>query len=234
MTKVVIRRVPCLSDGAMASLREDLAEAKSGEPMVLAWNCVLKALEEIEWLRAREMKLQRQLQSDRADDPEVQAITGLLMEVREALGCDDMAHPAAEVRKLKERADAFADKAIAYDLDQAGIESRTADAVELVELRAKVEAVQSRANDWAVRAATADCERMQSKTRVAELDHSLADAITQIEAIQGSNATHMASVAKLETKLEVELDAHDKTRDELMRAETRVTNYRLKSEDGAS
>lgn len=151
MTEVVIRRVPCLSDGAMAAIREDLKDMSPGEAKYIA-----KALEEIEWLRERERNL--------------------------------------------------AGKAIAYDLDQAGIESRAAEAVELVELRAKV----------------------------AEFEHSIADAMEQIEAIQGSNATHMASVAKLEGRLEVELDAHDKTRDELMCAETRVTNYRLKSEDGAS
>ena len=38
--------------------------------------------------------------------------------------------------------------------------------------------------------------------RVAGLDHSLSDAMEQIEAIQGSNAVHMARVKELEAKLE--------------------------------
>ena len=59
MTEIIIHRVPCLSDGAMASLREDLAEVKAGEPLVLAWNYVSKALDEIEWLRERERKLEK-------------------------------------------------------------------------------------------------------------------------------------------------------------------------------
>ena len=55
-----------LSDGAIASLREDLAEAKDGEPMVLAWGYVAKALDEIAWLRAREAELESQLVASRA------------------------------------------------------------------------------------------------------------------------------------------------------------------------
>ena len=39
------------------------------------------------------------------------------------------------------------------------------------------------------------------EARVAELEHSLSDAMEQIEAIQGSNATHMARVAELESEL---------------------------------
>ncbi len=50
-----------LSDGAIASLREDLAEAEAGVPMVLAWNYVSGALEEIEWLREREWELEKKL-----------------------------------------------------------------------------------------------------------------------------------------------------------------------------
>ncbi len=53
----------------MASLREDLAEAKDGEPMLLAWNYVLKALEEIEWLRARELELQLTISGKTFCDP---------------------------------------------------------------------------------------------------------------------------------------------------------------------
>lgn len=40
-----------LSDGAMAALRDDLKEAKPGEPLTLAWGYVSKALDEIEYLR---------------------------------------------------------------------------------------------------------------------------------------------------------------------------------------
>lgn len=46
-----------LSDGAMQSMRDDLAEAKTGEPMTLAWNYVSKALDEIEWLREENAEL---------------------------------------------------------------------------------------------------------------------------------------------------------------------------------
>ena len=43
---------------------------------------------------------------------------------------------------LNRKNDELTDKAIAYDLDQAGIERRTADAVELVDLRARVAVLQ--------------------------------------------------------------------------------------------
>lgn len=61
MTEPIIRRVPCLSDGAIASLREDLEDAKDGEPMLLAWNYVAKALDEIAWLRAHATTLRTKL-----------------------------------------------------------------------------------------------------------------------------------------------------------------------------
>jgi len=47
-----------LSDGAIAALREDLAEAEPRVPAVLAWGYVSKALDEIEWLRSRELELE--------------------------------------------------------------------------------------------------------------------------------------------------------------------------------
>ena len=45
--------------------------------------------------------LQAQLERERDEDPEHQAIVRILGEVRETLGCDDMAHPAREVQRLK-------------------------------------------------------------------------------------------------------------------------------------
>lgn len=58
---MIFERVPCLSDGAIQALRADLAEAKAGEPMTLAWGYVSKALDEIEWLRGREAELEHSL-----------------------------------------------------------------------------------------------------------------------------------------------------------------------------
>ncbi len=64
-----IRRTPCLSDGAIAALREDLLEAKIGVPMVLAWDYVYKALDEIARLRAREVELQLTISGKTFYDP---------------------------------------------------------------------------------------------------------------------------------------------------------------------
>lgn len=46
--------------------------------------------------------------------------------------------------EAKEQITALTDKAIRFDLDQAGIERREAEAVELVELRAQVSALKAR------------------------------------------------------------------------------------------
>ncbi len=47
-------------------------------------------------------------------------------------------HAADEIVRLRAEVDILRDKALRYDLDQAGIERRNAEAVELVELRAEV------------------------------------------------------------------------------------------------
>ena len=160
-----------LSDGAIAAMREDIASNRAGGQVHVADDYVEKALDEIAWLRWRESELQLTISGKTFYDP-------------------------TDVRVVE-----LTGKALAYDLDQAGIESRTAEAVELVVLRARELELESRSNDWAVRAGAADRERIKSEARVAVLKLRLADAMEQIEAIQGSNATHMASVAKLEGRL---------------------------------
>lgn len=116
MTEPKIRRIPCLSDGALQVLRADVLGAQIGMPMVLAWDHVYNALDEIARLREREAEIEHSV----AD----------AMEQIEALQGSNATHMA--------RVDELEGKAIAYDLDQLGIELRTAEAVELVELRARV------------------------------------------------------------------------------------------------
>lgn len=51
---------------------------------------------------------------------------------------------ASENRRLRQALKVAEEKALRFDLDQAGIERRERDAVELVELRAKVERLKKR------------------------------------------------------------------------------------------
>jgi hypothetical protein len=71
------------------------------------------------------------------------------------------AHLVAEVEQLRARAENAEDKALRFDLDAAGIEARERDAVELVELRAKLEATQRERDAyheaWAEAQARLDC-----------------------------------------------------------------------------
>lgn len=48
-----------------------------------------------------------------------------------------------EIKRLRAENEALQDKALRFDLDQAGIEGREREAVELVEKRAEVEALRS-------------------------------------------------------------------------------------------
>ncbi len=89
------------------------AEAKVAELEGERDNAVERVKEQQRDINARGLQhkeLQAQLDRDRDEDPEHQAIVRILGEVREALGCDDMAHPAKEVERLKSQIDRANDR----------------------------------------------------------------------------------------------------------------------------
>ncbi len=97
------KRMPCLSDGAIAALREDLAESKEGEPMSLSWLYVSKALDEIEWLRERETVLERLTKAMR-DRHDLDTSTGAEIQRRCNIAEARAAELEARLAKVKAKA----------------------------------------------------------------------------------------------------------------------------------
>jgi chromosome segregation ATPase len=143
----------------------ETGEYTPGQIEYLKAEFIAQQAAEIERLRA-ELGREGQLRERTAND-----LAKVLQ--REANTEDEIEALSEEVEGLTAEVKALRDKALRFDLDQAGIERRDAEAVELVEARAEIERLRGEVADLRISYETGLKANIQNRERINELKEQL-------------------------------------------------------------